>query len=104
VILMDVRMPQLNGFEAAAAIRAKSLNRSTPILFLSAFDSPPLHVFSSYVGGKADFLSSPVDAETLLRKVRNFVKTPSRDVGKDAPSDPNLLKTPADGSSGTPLP
>src|SRR5579862_632572 len=61
VILMDVRMPELNGFETATAIRSRSRNRGTPILFLSAFETPPFHVFSSFVGGHTDFLSSPVD-------------------------------------------
>jgi CheY-like chemotaxis protein len=92
VILMDVRMPELNGFEAAAAIRNRSRNRSTPILFLSAFETPPFHVFSSFVGGHTDFLSSPVDAETLLKRVRVFLRPNAGEAQKD-PSDPRLQKT-----------
>jgi len=91
LILMDVRMPELNGFEAAAAIRSRSRNRGTPILFLSAFETPPFHVFSSFVGGHTDFLSSPVDAETLLRRVREFLNTHGGKEQKD-PSDPRLQK------------
>jgi CheY-like chemotaxis protein len=92
LILMDVRMPELNGFEAAASIRSRSRNRGTPILFLSAFETPPFHVFSSFVGGHTDFLSSPVDAETLLRKVREFLLSQGGKEQKD-PSDPRLQKT-----------
>jgi len=101
VILMDVRMPELNGFESAELIRRKSRNPNTPILFLSAFESPPLHVFSSFVGGKTDFLSSPVDGDTLLRKVAEFLTRSSPQAGKDPPSDPNLQKT-SEGSGALP--
>ena len=93
VILMDVRMPEMNGFEAAERIRRNSCNHGTPILFLSAFESPPLHIFSSFVGGKTDFLSSPVDGDTLLKKVSEYVKRTSPQAGNDPPSDPNLQKT-----------
>jgi len=91
LILMDVRMPEQNGFEAAGAIRSRSRNRGTPILFLSAFETPPLHVFSSFVGGRTDFLSSPVDADTLLRKVGVFLKQSLADRPEDQ-SDPSLEK------------
>jgi len=101
VILMDVRMPELNGFESAELIRRQSRNRNTPILFLSAFETPPFHVFSSFVGGKTDFLSSPVDGDTLLKKVAEFVKRPSAQAGTDPPSDPNLQKT-SEGSGAVP--
>jgi len=101
VILMDVRMPELNGFESAELIRRKSRNPNTPILFLSAFESPPLHIFSSFVGGKTDFLSSPVDGDTLLKKVSEFLKRSSPQAGTDPPSDPNLQKT-SEGSGSVP--
>ncbi|HLY74289.1 MAG TPA: response regulator [Planctomycetota bacterium] len=91
LILMDVRMPELNGFEAAGAIRSRSRNRSTPILFLSAFETPPLHVFSSFVGGHTDFLSSPVDADTLLRKVGMYLKKIPAEESQEQ-SDPSLEK------------
>jgi len=101
VILMDVRMPELNGFESAELIRRKSRNHNTPILFLSAFEAPPLHIFSSFVGGKTDFLSSPVDGDTLLKKVAEFLRRSSPQAGKDPPSDPNLQKT-SEGSGALP--
>jgi len=90
LILMDVRMPEMNGFETAEAIRKRPRTRETPILFLSAFEAPPLHLLSKFVGGKTGFLSSPVDADTLLLKVAPFLK-PSVGDG-NAPSDPNLQK------------
>lgn len=92
VILLDVRMPEMNGFETAELLRKRERTRNTPILFLSAFDTPPLHIYSSFVGGRIDFLSSPVDAETLLLKVSSFLPAEMPEDQKD-PSDPRLQKT-----------
>lgn len=98
LILMDVRMPDMNGFETVEELRRRPKNRNTPILFLSAFEAPPMHVVSSFVGGRIDFLSSPVDAETLLQKVSEFLR---RDNREDA-SDPKLQKaSPGGGSADT---
>lgn len=91
VILLDVRMPEMNGFETAELLRKRPGTRDTPILFLSAFETPPLHVFAKFVGGRTDFLSSPVDAETLLLKVGLYLKSAGAEEPSD-PSDPKLQK------------
>ena len=74
VILLDVRMPEMNGFELAGVLRTGGRNRETPILFLSAYETPPHHVLSSFVGGTTEFLSCPVDVETLVRRVTAHLK------------------------------
>jgi CheY-like chemotaxis protein len=91
VILLDIRMPDMNGFETAEHLRKRPGSRETPILFLSAYDTPPLHVFSKFVGGQMDFLSCPVDAETLLLKVGLYLKSAGAEEQAD-PSDPKLQK------------
>lgn len=91
LILMDVRMPEMNGFETAELIRKRERTRNTPILFLSAFEAPALHLFASFIGGRIDFLSSPVDAETLLRKVSSYLQAEAPESQQG--SDPRLQKT-----------
>ena len=96
VILMDVRMPDMNGFETAEAIRKRSRSRETPILFLSAFETPPLHILGSFVGGSIDFLSSPVDAGVLVDKVAGYLRPGTAEPA----SDPKLLKAGSDAGAG----
>ncbi len=92
VILMDVRMPELNGFETAQQLRKREKTQQTPILFMSAFEVPPQHLLSAFVGAEVDFLPSPVDTELLLRKVAPYLRTGSTEESKD-PSDPSLQKS-----------
>lgn len=73
VILLDVRMPIMDGFQTAELIRARESTRYTPILFTSAHDSTAAHVQRAYVAGATDYLPSPVDAELLTFKVAAFV-------------------------------
>lgn len=102
VILMDVRMPGMDGFETAQRLRKMPKTKSTPILFLSAHQVPPLHVFSQFVGGNVDFLASPVDAEALLLKVGALLQA-ARGEEPD-PSDPNLQKSAPDGGTAAETP
>ena len=102
VILLDVRMPEMNGFETADRLRKREGSRNTPILFLSAFDAPPLHVFSKFVGGQMDFLSSPVDADTLMLKVGLYLKSAGAEEATD-PSDPKLQKAGEKEEGGLPV-
>ena len=92
VILMDVRMPDLNGFETAQRLRLHPRTRHTPIVFMSAFEVPPLQLFAEFVGADVDFISSPVDTELLTRKVTAKLRSFSAEETKD-PSDPNLQKS-----------
>lgn len=72
VILLDVRMPVLNGLETAAALRGGRA-RHTPIIFVSAHEQTPIEVEKGYLAGALDYLFSPVDPDTLRRKVSAFV-------------------------------
>ena|SRR6185436_327437 len=94
VILMDIRMPEMNGFETATLIRRRGRTRDVPILFTSAYEVPSLDLFADSLGPNVDFIPSPVDSDLLLGKVSACLKKTSSDEPAD-PSDPNLQKSPA---------
>jgi CheY-like chemotaxis protein len=73
VILMDVRMPTMDGYETAALIRAKSDSASTPIIFLTAFGRDETETASAYASGAVDFLFAPIVGDALRAKVSAFV-------------------------------
>ena len=73
VILMDVQMPGMNGFEAAAIIRERKRSRHTPIIFLTAIDKSENRVVTGYQLGAVDYLFKPVVPEILQSKVEVFV-------------------------------
>nr|WP_283254283.1 response regulator [Ramlibacter paludis] len=73
-ILLDVRMPGMDGFEVAREIRKRPRTRFTPILFVTAGDDPEEAKMSAYELGAVDFLSKPLRAEVLMAKVSVFVE------------------------------
>lgn len=73
-VLLDVRMPGMDGFEVAREIRARPRSRSTPILFVTAGDDPDEAMLSAYALGAVDFLAKPLRAEILKAKVGVFVE------------------------------
>jgi len=73
VILLDVRMPVMDGLETAALIRRRGRAQFTPIIFISAYEKTPLEVAEGYLAGAIDYLFSPVSPDTLRRKVSAFV-------------------------------
>jgi PAS domain S-box-containing protein len=73
VILLDVRMPRLDGLETAALIRQGARSRYTPIIFLSAVDTMDADVFRGLASGAVDYLFKPVVPEVLQTKVSVFV-------------------------------
>lgn len=74
VILLDVRMPRVDGFEAAELIRQREQSRHTPIIFLSAVDKLEEDVFRGFASGAVDYLFKPVVSEVLQSKVSVFVE------------------------------
>src|SRR5579864_3465664 len=72
-ILLDVRMPGIDGFETAELIRARKRSRHTPILFLTAYRSDE-QLFRGYDMGAVDFLFKPIVPEVLQSKVSVFVE------------------------------
>lgn len=73
LILLDVRMPEMDGFETAALIRKLQRSRHTPIVFLTAADDRGEWQLRGYEVGAVDYLVKPVDAEVLKSKVAIFV-------------------------------
>ena len=74
LILLDVRLPVMDGFETAALIRQNERFRYTPIIFLSAIDTLESDVFRGVASGAVDYLFKPVVREVLLAKVSVFVE------------------------------
>ena len=73
LILMDVAMPGMDGYETAARIKRLDQTRDVPIIFLSAYDRTPDYVFRSPSVGAADYLNKPFDPWVLRAKVEAFV-------------------------------
>src|SRR5262245_47079496 len=73
VILLDVHMHNMDGFETAALIKAQEKSQHTPIIFLTAFDNGDLPIFQGYSVGAVDYLIKPIVPEVLRAKVSVFV-------------------------------
>ena len=73
VILLDVRMPGIDGFETAKLIRGRERSKSTPIIFLTAASDEMTSMFRGYEVGAVDYLAKPVVPEILRSKVAVFV-------------------------------
>src|SRR5688572_2423708 len=73
VILLDVKMPGMDGFEVAELLRKRERTRHTPIVFISAFDQTVFQMKKGYIVGATDFIFSPVDEELLRFKVKTYV-------------------------------
>ena len=73
VILLDVQMPGLDGFETAAYIKQIERTRHIPIIFLTAINKESRHVFRGYSAGAVDYLFKPFDPEVLRSKVAVFI-------------------------------
>jgi signal transduction histidine kinase len=74
LILLDVAMPDLDGYETAALIRQRERSRDTPIIFLTANYRSDMHVFRGYSVGAVDYLFKPFTPEILQSKVSVFVE------------------------------
>ena len=74
VALVDVQMPQMDGFELAEMIRGSERTRHTPLIFLTASASDPGRTFRGYEAGAVDFLHKPIDPQVLRGKVDVFIE------------------------------
>ncbi|QSQ22156.1 GAF domain-containing protein [Pyxidicoccus parkwayensis] len=74
VILLDVRMAGLSGFETAALIKQRERTRNVPIIFLTAYGRDDVEVIAGYATGAVDFLQKPFPPEVLRSKVSVFVE------------------------------
>ena len=73
VILLDVQMPGMNGFETARLIKSRERTRHIPIIFLTAISKEDSYVFAGYSVGAVDYLFKPFQPEVLRTKVAAFV-------------------------------
>lgn len=74
IILLDVQMPGLNGFETAKLIKSREKSKNIPIIFITAISQEVEHVLRGYKVGAIDYIFKPFHPETLKLKVAEFVK------------------------------
>ena len=72
--LLDVQMPEMDGFELAELIRGSARTRDIPLIFLTAATREPTYSFRGYEAGAVDFLFKPIDVKALNSKVDVFVQ------------------------------
>jgi signal transduction histidine kinase len=73
LILLDVAMPDIDGYEVADLIRGRAANRDTPIIFITANPNSASAVFKGYSVGAVDYIFKPVSPGVLISKVNVFV-------------------------------
>ncbi len=74
VILLDVRMPEMDGFEAADLIRKREKSRRTPIIFITGISADETHVSQAYSLGAVDYLFKPIMPGIVRAKVAIFIE------------------------------
>jgi PAS domain S-box-containing protein len=74
LILMDVQMPGLDGFETAALIKERERTRHIPIIFITALSTEDTYVFQGYSAGAVDYLAKPYNPDILRSKVAVFIE------------------------------
>src|SRR5438876_8561081 len=74
VILLDVEMPDMNGFQTATLIRDRGKTSHTPIIFLTAISKSDIHISQGYSLGGVDYIFKPFVPDVLKSKVSAFVQ------------------------------
>src|ERR1051325_4713908 len=94
VILLDVNMPVMDGFETAALIRQRPRSETTPIIFISAVNDTETHVSRGYSIGAVDYILTPVVPEILRAKIAVFVDLykKTEQVKRQAEERTNLIR------------
>ena len=72
LVLMDVQMPEMDGYETAELMRGSERTKAIPIIFVTAISKKEKNIFRGYEAGAVDFLFKPVDPEILISKVKVF--------------------------------
>jgi signal transduction histidine kinase len=73
LVLMDVQMPGMDGFETARLMRGLEKTRHIPIIFITAINKDEKYIFKGYETGAVDYLFKPVEGEILTSKVKVFL-------------------------------
>jgi two-component system, sensor histidine kinase len=74
LILMDVQMPEMNGFETAERVRKNDVSKSIPIIFVTAISKDDKYVFEGYKLGAVDYITKPFNPLILKSKVDVFIE------------------------------
>ena len=74
VVVLDVQMPDMDGFETARLIKGRERTRLVPIIFLTAISNEPHHHLAGYQIGAVDYIGKPFDADILRAKVSVFAE------------------------------
>lgn len=72
--IIDIQMPEMDGYELAQIMREEDNTKDIPIIFLSAIYSNDFHIFKGYSTGAVDFITKPYKSEILLSKVKVFLE------------------------------
>ena len=73
LVLMDVQMPGMDGFEVAEIMRSNDRTKYIPIIFITAISKQRQHIFKGYESGAVDYLYKPLDLEILQSKIKAFI-------------------------------
>ncbi|GAB1418319.1 hypothetical protein MASR2M12_10840 [Bacteroidales bacterium] len=74
LVLMDVQMPGMDGFEVAEIMRSSERTKYIPIIFVTAISKQRQHIFKGYETGAVDYLYKPLDLEILQSKIKAFIE------------------------------
>ncbi|WP_289658715.1 hybrid sensor histidine kinase/response regulator [Flavobacterium panacagri] len=74
LIIMDVQMPGLDGFEVVKILSGNQRTKDIPVIFLSALNTEKKYIFKGYETGAVEYITKPVDSDLLILKVKTFIK------------------------------
>ncbi len=74
LMLLDVQMPEMNGYEVASLLRQEKRTHNIPIIFLTAVSCDETNKLKGYQSGGIDYIHKPIDPEILLAKISIFIK------------------------------
>ncbi len=74
LIIMDVQMPGMDGFEVVETLSGSNRTREIPVIFLSAINKEKKYITKGYESGAVDYITKPVDPDLLILKVKTFLK------------------------------
>ncbi|MBN2245933.1 MAG: response regulator [Candidatus Aminicenantes bacterium] len=74
LVILDVQMPDMDGFETAELMRGTERTRNIPIIFVTAISKEEKHIFKGYESGAVEYLFKPIDPDILRSKVNVFIR------------------------------